>query len=204
MATDSLEICNSALTIVGTRKISALSDPSPEGRECNANYDICRKAVLRDHPWNFAIKRVILSTPDATPPAFGFSNRFPLPNDFLRVHQLFDSSGNGFAGGDYVIESGFLLTDESILWLKYVWNITTTTLFDPLFDNALAANIAAKIAYKLVGSEQRAIDCQKAYMDAITKAKYTDSIEDPSPKIDEDEWLRARMGRGDFVRDPGT
>lgn len=181
-----------------------MSDPSPEGRECNANYNICRKAVLRDYAWNFATKRVILSTPDATPPAFEFGARFPLPTDFLRIHTVMDVAGNKFSDGDYSLESGFILTDEASLWLKYVWDLTTTTLFDPLFDNALAANIAAKIAFKLSGSEQNRIDCTKTYMEAIQKAKYVDSVENPSPKFDDDEWLRARMGRGDFVRDPGT
>lgn len=204
MATDNVEICNSALTIVGTRKILAMSDPSPEGRECNANYNICRKAVLRDHPWNFATLRVVLSTPDATAPEFGFGYRFPLPDDFLRVHTLFDTSGNRFGDDDYTLESGFILTDEATIWLKYVTDVTDTTLFDPLFDVALAANLAAKIVFKLTASAQNRMDCQKAYVDALTKAKYTDSVEDPSPKLDDDEWLRARMGRGDFVRDPGT
>ncbi len=204
MATDNVEICNSALSIIGTRKIVALSDPSPEGRECNANYDSCRKAVLRDFPWNFATLRAVLSTIDGTAPAFGFTNRFALPTGFLRVHTVFDQSGCAMDPGTYRVESGFILTDEDVLWLKYVCDFSTTTAFDPLFDEALAAKIAAKIAYKITSSDAVAKRCEGFYLDALRKAKFTDSVEDSTEQIDGDVWIRARQGRGDFVRDPMT
>ena len=204
MATDNVEICNSALSIIGTRKITSMSDPSVEGRECNSNYDLCRKAVLRDHRWGFASNRVVLDTPDPTPPDFGFSNRFPLPADFIRTHTVFDTSGNELGPDEFSVESGFILSDEGTLWLKYVYDLDDTTQFDPLFDNALAANLAAKIAYKITGSETRGEECQKIYMSALKSAKFVTSTEQPSERFDADVWLRARMDRGEFVRDPGT
>lgn len=204
MAADSVEIANSALTIVGSGKIVALSDPSIEGRECNANYDSSRKAVLRDYPWNFASKRVVLSTPDATAPLFGYARRFPLPADFIRVHTTFDASGVRMAPDSYAIEEAFIITDEPTIWLKYVFNITDTTKFDALFDQALAAYLAHKISYKLSGSESSRAAIKMIYKEAIQAAKFVDTVEEPSQIIDSDEWIRARQGRGSFVRDPMT
>jgi len=60
MAEDKVAICNSALTLVATRKIVTIDDQSKEARECKANYDLCRRAVLRMHRWNFATTRVLL------------------------------------------------------------------------------------------------------------------------------------------------
>lgn len=204
MALDNVEISNSALTIIGSVKIVAMNDPSPEARECNSNYDSCRRAVLRDFPWNFATARVVLSTPDATPPAFGFANRFALPDDFIRVHTAFDESGCQMLPNSYRIESGFLITDEDTIWLKYVYDLEDTAEFDPLFDQALAANLAAKIAFKITGSESTRESAQKVYMDELSRAKYTDSVEEATTILEADEWISARNGSGDFVRDPMT
>jgi hypothetical protein len=272
MATNSVEICNSALTLIGTRKIVALSDPSVEARECNSNYDKCRKATLRDHPWNFATKRKVLTTSAVTnatnnagliqitsathgrttgdsvaiqqvqgtneangtwtvtvidannftlqgstftntyvsggvwalAPEFGFSFKFAIPTDFIRVHTIFDSSGVKMGAATYRVEGGYILTDQGTLWLKYVYDLQTTTTFDPLFDLALAANLAAMIAFKITGSEADAQRCKVTYDEQMQKAKFTDSVEDPSEIFDDDEWIRARQGRGDWIRDPMT
>lgn len=60
MAQSSLEVANSALYKLGATKITSLSDASKEARICNDRVDLCKKAVLCLHPWNFAIKRAVL------------------------------------------------------------------------------------------------------------------------------------------------
>lgn len=205
MATNALEICNSALTLVGARRIVSLSDPSLEARECNANYDIARKATLRDFPWNWATKRVVLDTADSTAPAFEYQYRFAIPDDFIRNHTVYDTSACILEAGRWRLESDFYLTDEATLWVRYVYNVTDTTLFDPIFDEAVAAKLAHKISFKLNASESTRAEVAKIYMDCLRRAKFTSSTEEPSEKLDADEWVRSRYGRAsDFIRDPGT
>lgn len=272
MATNSVEICNSALTLIGSRRIASLSDPSPEARNCLLNYDICRKAVLRDHPWNFATKRVdltpgvisgaanngagliritatahglstgntitiaeVVGTQEANArwvitvinpntfdlngstflnayvsggiytiaPEFGNVFKYALPTDFIRVHTIYDGSGLVMLTESYRIESGFIVTDETQLWMKYVYDLTTTTQFDPLFDEALAANIAKKICFAISSSMSQVEGLERLYDRALQKAKFTDSVEEPSSQLDADEWTRSRLGN-DWVRDPRT
>lgn len=205
MATTSLQLANLALDLIGANYIAAMNEASKEARACNRNYDICRKAVLRDHPWNFATKRAVLDSADPTPPDFGYENRFALPDDFIRVHTLFYSDGSRVDEGAYRLEGGFLLTDESELWLKYVYDVTDAAKFDPLFDEALSAKLAATICYLITASETRQAEMEQMYRDKLQKAKFTDSAEDPSQQLDVDEWIRARNGNSsNFVRDPMT
>lgn len=61
MAQSDLNVSNLALRLLGNRAVlTALSDTTTEGLACNANVDDCKKALLRMHPWNFAVKRVKL------------------------------------------------------------------------------------------------------------------------------------------------
>ena len=84
MATNAVDICNSALIKLGAGRITSLSDDSKAGKLCNEQYDKIRKQLLRSHPWNFAIRRKAL-TKTANTPAYKYSSEFLLPTDCLRV-----------------------------------------------------------------------------------------------------------------------
>jgi hypothetical protein len=204
MAEDAVAIANLALDLIGSRFIASLDEGTKESKAITRNYDSCRQAVLRDYPWNFATDRIILDTPDATPPAFGYTYRFALPLGFIRVHTVYDSSGCVLGPGTYTLESGWLFTDHSVVWLRFVFDMDDTTRFDPLFDEALSAYLAWKIAYLVSASETRQKELYAAYVKLLSKAKFVDTVEEPSRLLDVDEWIQARNGRGDFVRDPMT
>ena len=77
MATE-VSICSNALRRLGDDPITSLTDNTERARLCNSFYEDTRDAVLRLHPWNFAITRTSLAKlSDA--PAYGFSNQFSLP-----------------------------------------------------------------------------------------------------------------------------
>lgn len=63
MAVTEVSICKLALTRVGQdpNSLTALADATKEGRLCTVHYEPSRDAVLRAHPWNFAIKRADLA-----------------------------------------------------------------------------------------------------------------------------------------------
>lgn len=61
MATD-VEIANLALTRLGHDVIASFSaSGNKASRWFNSNYEIIKKATLRSHQWNFAVKRAVLS-----------------------------------------------------------------------------------------------------------------------------------------------
>ena len=67
MAT-AVSICNMALSLVGSANVITTLDGvgSEENRQCFLHYEPTRDALLRSHPWNFAIKRTVLVTPAET------------------------------------------------------------------------------------------------------------------------------------------
>lgn len=188
-------ICNSALGILGKEDLvrDAESGAAQEyGHAASAvrAYDERIGRVLRSHDWNFARARVSLDA-DATAPAFGFARRFPLPSDCARVWEL-DRTLYG-ADAQYAVEGQWLLTDESApLQLIYIKNERDPSKFTDDFAEALAGEIAKKIAVAVLGSLEAADYFRRGAKDDISEAKTNDGQENPPREVEDGTWLRGR------------
>ena len=89
MATSAVDICNSALNMIGASNIISLDEDSKAGRICKQRYTNVRDAVFRSHVWNCLVNRVQL-TADVSAPTFEFQYQYTLPTDpyCLRVIKL--------------------------------------------------------------------------------------------------------------------
>ena len=88
MARSNVSVSNTALQKLGAERIVSLTQDHPNARHINACFEEIVKQELRDRPWGFAIKRVVLApsaTTTITNPDMPFNNAFPLPNGCLRV-----------------------------------------------------------------------------------------------------------------------
>jgi hypothetical protein len=56
-----VEICNSALNMLGANNITDLTEDSKNARLLNQRYEPIRDAVFRTHAWNCLIKRIELA-----------------------------------------------------------------------------------------------------------------------------------------------
>lgn len=193
---DETAICNLALGRIGSVRILALDDSTQEARFSKLFYAETRDEVLRDHPWNFAQKRAVLSAlSDA--PLFGWRWAYALPVDCLRVLQL-----NGFAQDaepdEWEIEDGKLMTDAGVAQVTYTARVDDAVKFDALFVEALSVKLAAKLVTPLTGSRTQAADFVKEYEGIISgRAKRRDSAESRSrqrPMWTESALVRSRLG----------
>ncbi|MCP6417776.1 hypothetical protein NL482_26825, partial [Klebsiella pneumoniae] len=73
-----------ALLALGAHPINSFDENTDHARLCSNLYPTVRNKLLRAHPWNCVVKRVVLS-PVSTAPVFGFRFQFALPGDLLRV-----------------------------------------------------------------------------------------------------------------------
>lgn len=196
MASSDTEICNNALILIGQVLITSMTEDSKAARTCNFYYNIARKAVLRSHPWNFAIKRKKLaSLPDA--PVFDFTYAFQLPSDALRILNTNDKNDT------WRIEGQTLVSYSSSVEVLYIADITQTGLFDDMFDEALAARIALAIAMPLADSRTIRSDMKELYKERMTEARSADGQEGSVLIIDDDFYLESRYhGATDLINGP--
>lgn len=176
------------MALLGAAKITSLTENSANARKCNAVFLRRKRATLRAHPWNFAIRRVQIAA-DATPPAFGRANSFPLPSKCLRA--LPPDPGSNSPWRDWSIENNKIFTNDSApLDLRYIDEDAALT--DPLYDAYLAADIAEFLCEDITQSNTKKADATAAKKAAMFEARRTNAIEkSPSPPPD-DTWLAVR------------
>lgn len=152
--TSSTDIGNLAMDLLTAGNVQDIENPlTPDESILNRWYDVTRRKLLREHPWNFATKRTILSA-SATDPAFGYEAQYPLPTDFIRLNSIVDTDGYPISSESYEIENGAILynADSGQLRLKYVYDILDVAKFDALFVDLLAIDLAMAIAFKVTSS----------------------------------------------------
>jgi hypothetical protein len=186
MATSVVQIVNNALVRIGANSIISLTENSEAARAANVIYEQVRDATLRDHIWNFAVKRVQLAQ-DVAAPAFEYSYQYALPADCLRVLQMQEKTMV------YKIEGRKLLTDEGTAKIIYLSRVSDPNEFDAMFVEALSARLAAELSIPLAESSTLYQNMMEVYRMKITDARSIDGQESGEPNIVADTWLDSRL-----------
>lgn len=195
-----VQIANFALTLLGEKRIVALTDASKQARELKALFEMTRDALLGGYNWVFAMTRTQLS-PLAEAPAFQFSQQFQLPTDCLRIVLLGEtyvgvdlSDFRGFPVEEYALEGRRILTDLGApLSLRYVKQVTDTTQFDANFSKAFAARLAADAAEAITQSGTKRDRAEAAFQKEINLAIRANAIQLSPVKLPDDEWVASRL-----------
>ena len=195
MATTDVDICNRALSRLGTRAvISALDENSTEARTVSIWYAATRDTLLRAHDWNFARRRVMLAVQGIAPTGWTF--RYALPTDCIRLLRI--SLVNAEMGsirfevaGDST--SRFILCDEPAAEAVYTARVDDPNLYDPGFSSALVDQLAAHIAYPITQKTETAVRLAQLARATLADAMTADVNE--AVPVDGDrlpDWITAR------------
>lgn len=180
-----IAICNGALALIGAQAITNLTDPTDNASLCSRLYDASLDAVLRMHPWNFAIDRKMLAAATAAP-LFGYSAAFPLPADLIRLLEV-----SGVT--DFRIERRKILCNDTSVGIAYVFRNVNVPEYDSLFVKVLEAYLAFQLAYPLTKSATTQ-DAMKSLMsDMLKLAKTADAMEEPVQNFGSSTVLDVRM-----------
>ena len=196
-------LCNAALAHLGQHRIVSIDEVSPPAEECRRSWDITRDALLREFPWNFSIKRSVLTALVETP-AFDWAYYYALPSDYLSTLEF-----NGVEGGtgrtNFEVEGGKLLTDDTTAQLRYIAKVEDVSLWDSSFSEAFALRLAAKIAPTLTSSTTMPESLLARAAQAAVTAKGTDQAESRPRVITEAQdsaYMKARCVGAYYPQDP--
>lgn len=181
-----VSICNSALIKLGHERINSLTEDSKAAILCNERYPFCRDEVLREHPWNFAMKRASFSQLVSVP-AFDFQYEYQIPSDCLRIWQP------EVPEIIFLVEGGKVLTDEGTFKCRYISRVTNPALFDRSFAEALAFRLAADVGYSITQSTQLQQAMLAMYEMKLKMARSMDAQEGTPEDIIEDNWIKRRF-----------
>jgi hypothetical protein len=194
---DEAAIANMSAALLGDdSRLINLDEDSVLARTFKEAWQPCRLAVLRVHPWNFALKRVALPSRvlanDET--IFPWAYAFPLPAEMLRLHDVVSPD---LASEEWSRESRDILSmSEGPLIVRGVFDQPVTALWDHLFTDAFAAYLAFVGADRITGDRARRSDMWAHYQSALKRARSVDGRENPPipASYEASSWVTARYG----------
>jgi hypothetical protein len=165
-----VDICNGALNQLGATTILSLTEDSKNARLCNSRFTQVRDAVFRSHPWNCLQTRVELAS-STTAPAWGFSYKYDLPGDCLRLLKILDYDSN------YKVEGRSILSNNSSMKILYISRVEDPNQYDELLRETLSAALGADIAYAITSNNTTSQNMIVNYQEKLKDARFVDSTE---------------------------
>lgn len=146
-----IDIVRLAADQIGEALANTIEPPVTEIEKRFARaYDHTRQRVIRMGVWNCAKARASISR-DATAPAFGFPDRYLLPNDCLRFLR-FDNSITSITDFDnYEIEGRYVLVNAggaASINIHYITDVTEVALWDAGLRELIILFLAKAVAYQ--------------------------------------------------------
>lgn len=214
------DICNMALSRLGQRNISSLTDGSNEANFCSQFFNIARDAVLSEFPWNFAFSTMALALSTAyTDPRWLFCYGYPAPALAIRrVYNPQDEQTTMYAldwygnfslampmppfytdnarGPKYRIVSDgnyrYILSNIATASADITISIADPNLFSMTFIMALVCRLAWEIAMPVSGSIGRKEEAWKDYQTLMYGSYLQNTAEDNNPPRLQRRYSNAR------------
>lgn len=211
--TSPVDICNLALSHIGERDdINSIDPPeaSIEAQRCARHYNPARRTLLALHPWTFATKRFTtadLSASNDVPLTWTYA--YSLPSDVIKVTGLYDPGDwrDEAYAPHIAYEIGSDSTGPRVIYsnvesavLRYTFDQTDSTMFPPLFVEALAWLLAARLAGPTIKGTEGMRVAQAATQTGMSwamKAAAEDANQSPRRNVRLDSrhlspWMAAR------------
>lgn len=195
--TDYVTIANLAASMIGEDdQMRSPDDDTHIGRTVRAVFTAMRRATIRDHSWNFAMRRKALAAQapgdlddGAVPWPWAYS--CPMPAESLRLIEVMNASSKG----DWQYEGGSILTNVAPpLYVRYLIDVEEPALWDELFVQAFAARLAYQIGPRIAGSSYDKTAGWRLYQSQLSTAKGRDALENPPVELELTDWELARLG----------
>ena len=188
-----VDICNSALNLLGASTISALTDDSKNARLCNQRYEPVRNRIFRGHAWNCLTKRVQLAQ-NSTAPVVEYSHAYALPSDCLRVLKIHNGTTDSIASSiDYKLEGRNIVTDEGTVFIIYIALDTDPNNYDTYLQESIAHQLAADLAYAVTNNATLADKYMTRADERLREARFIDATENSLGTIESSEFVDARL-----------
>ena len=188
-----VDICNSALNLLGASTISALTDDTKNARLVNQRYEPVRNRVFRSHAWNCLHKRIQLAQ-NSTAPVVEYSYAYALPSDCLRVLKIHNGTTDSIASAlDYKLEGRNIVTDEGTVYLIYIALDTDPNNYDTYLQESISHQLAADICYAVTNNATLANNYMARADERLRESRFTDATENSLGTVESSEFTDARL-----------
>lgn len=217
-----VEICNRALSQIGSRPINTLEESSIEARVCKLHYLPCLHEVLSAVDWSFA-RRVhrLARFADATVPGWKYVHKIPTDSLVIRSlvpeHTIENRNGALFSNHCVNLRDPHFAYEVMSIWYDdgitapkdtsvivsniedayafYTAEVTDPNTFPPLFVRGLMHLLAATIASQIMGVElgDRKTITNMNYYNSVLSQAMVNSANERSRVAPDSDIILARL-----------
>lgn len=195
-----LGLYNSALLIIGERKLASLSEPREPRRALDDAWDDAVAYCLEMGFWNFAMRAVQADHSASVTPAFGYTYAFAKPEDFIRTYALGSTETFDPPLLTVVDEPNYWYANIDPLYAKYVSNDTAygmdLSLWSESFADYVSIRLANKTCKRITGKFPDD-DMKKEEKRALAQARSKDAMDEPPGFPPRGTWVTSRLGGRD-------
>lgn len=176
-----IEICNLALARIGQGIINNLDEFSPQAEQCRLHYASTRDALLREFPWNFSTRNILLAAAaDKEVPGWLYIYQHPLKVLWVRKLFTVDDTEPEIPHQYEIVSTDsekLICCDLYQAYAKCTMSVENEELFDPSFVEAFSYKLALALAMPLTNSSSRTQEVFSMYQQAIVSAKLAGAVE---------------------------
>lgn len=177
--------------MLGQSPIASMTEDTTMATLCANLYPLARLDVMRSHPWNCLVKRVVLA-PLSTAPAFDWAYQHQLPGDWLRTLQV----GETGDPTECEVEGRRILADTNVVKLRYVADVTEGD-WDALLVHVMTKRMEMDLAYPVTKSTSLRDSLRTEYhargVGVLALAKAVDGQENPPEDWGDSSLINVRM-----------
>jgi hypothetical protein len=202
MATSNVDVANLALRILGEPPITSFTGTQKAQVLCAQELPFSRDEVLTLHPWSIALKRATLNEYAGLENFTDFKYIYVVPPDALRIMAVrpgqnssvitavsgYMDNYNTTDSSAYIIEGGAIYTNAEDAYAQYISRITNPSVLPLYLVEAIAANLAKRIAYGLVQNVQVTQFASQNYFNQIQLAMQMDSRKQSATMTPGTQW----------------
>lgn len=195
-----LGLYNSALLVLGERKLASLSEAREPRRALDDAWDDAVAYCLEAGFWNFAMRAVQTDHSASFTPAFGYTYAFTKPEDFIRTFALGSTETFDPPLLTVVDEPGYWYANVDPLYVKYVSNDAAygmdLSLWSESFSEYVSLRLANKTSKRITGKFADD-DLKKEEKRALAQARSKDAMDEPVGFPPRGTWVTSRLGDRD-------
>ena len=194
-----LLIYNGALTEMGERKLSALTDSVESRRVLDTIWDDdFIEEVLQAGYWNFAVRTALIDEDTDIDSEFGYGYAFSKPSDWVRTVVISEHEDFHMPLNDIVDEAGYWWSHSDQIYAKWISNGDNYggdySKWPPDFKYFVKCRLAYRAAKRLTQDREKLAFLKRELKDALLAAKNSDAMNEPVKFAPAGEWVRSRHG----------
>lgn len=209
MTTDKLALYNVACLALGDQRLGALTDDRPIRYDLDELYDRGKGLInwaMEKGYWKWAVRAIKIDPSTSVEPAFGFSEAYQIPTDFVQLDMISSSETFSRPLDVYEFEGDYIYTNVVPLYLRYTsddgsWGADLTK-WPVTFLEWLGTYMALKVCPR-TKSEAFVEDLRKTERRLFYATRSADARNKPPRWAPLSTWASSRLGRSSR-RDRGS